>query len=86
VYAAWQILETCQALFRTAAEPFQCSARPYVAGDGGLKLYFTVKLTWIVLGTGTVLVALIAWKRPKAVVPLTLAIATAGVLAAIMRL
>ena len=54
--------------------------------DGGLKLYFTVKLTWIVLGTGTVLVAVIAWKRPKAVVPLTLAIATAGVLAAIMRL
>lgn len=49
-------------------------------------MYFTVKLTWIILGMGTLMAAGVAWKYPKTVVPLTLAIATAGVLATIMHL
>lgn len=49
-------------------------------------MYITVKLTWIILGIVTVMAAVCAWKYPKTVVPLTLAIATAGVMAMIMHL
>ena len=49
-------------------------------------MYFTVKITWIILALGTVCAALCAWKCPKSVIPLTIAIAAAAALASIMHL
>ena len=49
-------------------------------------MYISVKLTWIVLVTGVALVMLCAWKLPRTVVPLTLGIAAAATLAAILHM
>jgi len=49
-------------------------------------MYFTVNLTWIVLVLGAVTAGLCAWKYPKSVVPLGIAIAAAEVLAGILHL
>ena len=48
-------------------------------------MYISVKLTYIVLVVGVALVMLCAWKLPRTVVPLTLGIAAAVALAAILH-
>lgn len=49
-------------------------------------MYVTVKVTWIILGAGAILTALFAWRYPKSVVPITIGIAAAALLASIMHL
>jgi hypothetical protein len=49
-------------------------------------MYIRVKLAWIILALGTVATALCAWRFPHTVVPLTVGISTAGVLAVTLRL
>jgi len=49
-------------------------------------MYVTVKLAWIIFTLGVVTTMICVWKRPRTVVPLTLGLAAAGVLAAILHL
>lgn len=48
-------------------------------------MYFTVKLTWVILAAGALAAGLCACKYPKSAVPLTIDIAAAAVLAQIMH-
>lgn len=49
-------------------------------------MYISVKLTWIIFVLSVVAVMVCAWKKPGTVVPLTLGIAAAGVLAVLLHL
>ena len=49
-------------------------------------MYIIVNVTWIIFGVGVVAAGLCAWRYPRAVVPLTLAVATAGVLGVLLHL
>ena len=49
-------------------------------------MYVTVKVAWVIFTLGVVAIMICAWKRPRTVVPLTLGLAAAGVLAAILHL
>jgi hypothetical protein len=49
-------------------------------------MYVIVNVSWIIFGAGVVAAGLCAWRYPGAVVPLTLAVATAAVLGALLHL
>jgi hypothetical protein len=49
-------------------------------------LYVDVKLTWVIFVLGVAAIMICAWKKPSSVVPLTLGIAAAGVLAVLLHL
>jgi hypothetical protein len=54
--------------------------------DGVTAVYVTVKITWIIFAVGVGLVVFCARKWPGSVIPLSLGIAAATALAAILHL
>jgi hypothetical protein len=49
-------------------------------------MYITVKLVWVLFTVGVVVLTGCAWKFPRTVVPITIGLAAATVLAAILHL
>ena len=49
-------------------------------------MYITVKMTWVLFVVVVLGLAWCAWKYPRSVVPITIGIAAAGVMAMIVRL